>query len=126
MTDRRLNVIFFPYHQLKEQAVAVPAPIHETPIYRSALAPAGLVTTWDDNIKTLFDSFQVTLARVPKKEFLGTLVNVNGKQVYQWQTYEAVWDRIQNLGSGLVSLGLQTGDRVGIYMQNQAEWVRIP
>ena len=44
---------------------------------------------------------------------------------YQWMTYEEALLRAKNLGSGLVSLGLQPGPStfVGIYCQNCPEWV---
>lgn len=44
---------------------------------------------------------------------------------YQWMRYEETLLRAQNLGSGLVALGLKpTPDTlVGVYGQNSPEWV---
>ena len=46
-------------------------------------------------------------------------------KAYSWMRYEEALLRAQNLGSGLVALGLQPGPNtlVGIYSQNSPEWV---
>jgi fatty-acyl-CoA synthase len=43
-------------------------------------------------------------------------------QAVRW-TYQDFNERVTRLAAGLIKLGLQPGDRVGIWSQNRAEWV---
>ena len=45
-------------------------------------------------------------------------------QDVRW-TYREFDERVTRLAAGLLKLGLQPGDRVGIWSQNCAEWVRV-
>ncbi|CDW82735.1 amp-binding domain protein [Stylonychia lemnae] len=40
-------------------------------------------------------------------------------------TYEQMNDKVDKLAKGLVALGLNKGDRIGIYAQNKAEWTLL-
>jgi long-chain acyl-CoA synthetase len=42
---------------------------------------------------------------------------------FRWLSYNDVRDRVEALGSGLVDLGLQAEDNVGIFSLNRVEWV---
>jgi fatty-acyl-CoA synthase len=44
------------------------------------------------------------------------------QQDTRW-TYEQLAERVDGLASGLLALGLQPGDRIGIWSPNNAEWV---
>lgn len=45
--------------------------------------------------------------------------------LFQWMNFNETLLRAKNLGSGLISLGLQPGPStlVGIYAQNRPEWI---
>lgn len=58
-------------------------------------------------------------ARHPDKEAL-----VVPHQDVRW-TYREFDERVTRLAAGLLALGLQPGDRVGIWSQNCAEWVLV-
>lgn len=42
---------------------------------------------------------------------------------YEWESYELAARRASDFGSGLLHVGLQRGDKFGIYALNSAEWV---
>ena len=74
---------------------------------------------------TLYDTFQRTVKLHPNAKMLGTRgYDPSSKQAtgYEWQTYSIVHDRCDRVQSGLVQLGLQPYDRVGLYSINRAEW----
>ena len=67
-----------------------------------------------DTIGTAFDK---TAARLAERDAL-----VVRHQRVRW-TYEELQRRTNDLAASLVRLGLQPGDRIGIWSQNCAEWV---
>ncbi len=46
---------------------------------------------------------------------------ISNHQGIQW-TYEEFNAKVESIAKGLIALGLQKGDRVGIYSPNKAEW----
>ena len=67
--------------------------------------------------QTLGDFFDGIVARWPQQE---ALVSVHQRQRY---TYNALQQRARQLASALLGLGLQPGERIGIWSHNNAEWV---
>ncbi len=57
--------------------------------------------------------------RWPKQEAL-----VSAHQEIRW-TYEELAFRVDQLAAGLLALGLKTGDRVGVWAPNCAEWTLV-
>jgi len=76
-----------------------------------------------EDAKTLYEVFRRGARISNNGPALGWREGPN--KPYQWMTYEEALLRAKNLGSGLVSLGLQPGPStfVGIYCQNCPEWV---
>jgi len=66
--------------------------------------------------KTIGVAFDETVARWPDK-----LAVISRHQGVRW-TYKEYKEKVDNLASGLVELGLKPGDRIGIWSQNNAEW----
>jgi len=54
----------------------------------------------------------------------GDRVAMRSKSGQTWQaiTYRELGQRIQQIAAALVRMGVQAGDRVGIFSQNRAEW----
>lgn len=73
-------------------------------------------------VRTAYDAWKMGSAFHPTHACMGTR-RVEQPQLYQYQTYLEVQERIVNFASGLKRLGLARGDRVGIYAPNRAEWV---
>ena len=67
--------------------------------------------------RTIPDLFKETAARLPDKEAAIFL-----EQDIRW-TWRDLDREVDALAAGLLNLGLKTGDRVGIWSPNRAEWV---
>jgi fatty-acyl-CoA synthase len=67
--------------------------------------------------QTIGDYLAGIVARFPDREAL-----VVAHQGVRW-TYRELLERVDRFAAGLLKLGLQPGDRVGIWSQNCAEWV---
>jgi len=69
-----------------------------------------------DNLAELFEN---AVNRWPDNNLFGTKNN-NGD--IDWFTYRDIGTRIDNLRSGLASLGVKKGDAVGVIANNRPEW----
>jgi len=69
-----------------------------------------------DNLVELFEN---SVKKYPDRPFLGTK---NKQGVYEWVTFREVGRRVDNLRSGLASLGVKQGDAVGIISNNSTQW----
>ncbi len=65
---------------------------------------------------TIGDMFDQTVARYPDNEAL-----VVRHQGIRWN-YRQLQTQVENCAKALIALGVQTGDRVGIWSPNNAEW----
>jgi fatty-acyl-CoA synthase len=66
--------------------------------------------------ETIGENLERTIARVPDAEAL-----VSCHQGIRW-TYGEFGERVDALASGMLEAGLRTGDRVGVWGPNVAEW----
>lgn len=63
------------------------------------------------------------LHRIGDKPYLGTRLILDGTAgEYNWLTYRAVAERVENLASGLESLEIGDKSNVGLYSVNRLEW----
>src|SRR5919197_1300775 len=69
--------------------------------------------------ETVGANFERTVARVPDAEAL-----VSRHQGLRY-TYAELNERVDEVARGLVALGLEPGDRIGIWSPNNAEWVLV-
>jgi fatty-acyl-CoA synthase len=65
--------------------------------------------------KTIGDMFDETVEKYADKEAL----RFQG----QGQTYAELQNKVNNLAKGLIKLGVEPGERVGIWMPNYPEWI---
>jgi fatty-acyl-CoA synthase len=66
---------------------------------------------------TIGEHFEAVVARWPERQAL-----VVRHQNIRW-TYGELKERVDAFAAGLVALGLEAGDRIGIWSPNNAEWV---
>ncbi len=67
----------------------------------------------------LVDLFEGSVAKYPDNRLFGTK---NSAGVYEWVTYAQVGRRVDNMRSGLKSLGIGKDDAVGFIGGNSVEW----
>ncbi len=72
--------------------------------------------TKPDNLVELFEN---SIKKFPDNPCLGTK---NAQGEYEWITYREMGVRIDNLRSGLASIGVKKGDGVGIISNNSVDW----
>ncbi|KAJ3024570.1 UNVERIFIED_CONTAM: Long-chain-fatty-acid--CoA ligase 1 [Siphonaria sp. JEL0065] len=81
------------------------------------------------NINSLHQNFLRGIEIGGDNPFLGTRPVTNGLAgPYIWQTYNEVYKRVRNLGSGLMSRFPPTKDdppHIGIFALNRAEWIIV-
>ena len=86
---------------------------------------------FDDSITTIYDIFQRGISISGDSNCLGTRKYVvtteqtyGERGEYIWETYNEVWNDSKNLGLGLLTLGCQATDNIGIFSLNNAHWVK--
>jgi long-chain acyl-CoA synthetase len=68
----------------------------------------------------LVDLFENSVAKFASRNLFGTK-NKETNQ-YEWVTYSAVAERVNNLRGALNKLGLSKGEKVGVIVSNSVEW----
>eukprot|EP01138_Halocafeteria_seosinensis_P003925 gb/GECG01004013.1/.p1 GENE.gb/GECG01004013.1/~~gb/GECG01004013.1/.p1 ORF type:complete len:716 (+),score=77.44 gb/GECG01004013.1/:1-2148(+) len=97
---------------------------HESGIYRNAQFPSQLLTQ-QGGIRTLYENFQQAARQHLNKDCIGSR-RIDSKTgaagPFEWMSYDETASRVTSFGSGLVHMGLEAGDFVGIYSLNRPEW----
>ena len=70
-------------------------------------------------MRTIIDLFETSVARFPNNVYLWE--KQNGK--FEGTTYQQIRDLVFRFGAGLLSLGLQKGDRVGLISEGRNAWI---
>lgn len=92
-------------------------------IYRNTIAadgfPKAIAAT------TLHELFQDSVAKFGPNNALGWRpIGPDGKAgPYQWLTYSETAERVAAIAAALAGLGITTGQSVGVYGANSAEWM---
>ena len=74
--------------------------------------------TFEPRYKTLADIFQHSVREHAARELFGT----KSGGVWRYMTYADFGQLVDRLRGGLVSIGIERGDRVGIVSNNRVEW----
>lgn len=70
-------------------------------------------------MKTIIELFETSVSRFPQNIYLWE--KLNGK--YEGTTYQQTHELVFRFGAGLVALGLQKGDRVGLISEGRNAWI---
>lgn len=70
-------------------------------------------------MKTIIELFETSVAKFPNNIYLWE--KQNGK--YEGTTYQQTRDLVYRFGAGLVSLGIQKGDRIGLISEGRNAWI---
>ncbi|XP_071808946.1 long-chain-fatty-acid--CoA ligase 5-like [Asterias amurensis] len=106
----------------KQQSVELPGTTEYVRV--SPLVKDGkLISRFYDGVESLHDCFMRGLKLSANAPCLGWRAMDN--HPYCWITYEQVYARAMNFGSGLIQKGLSAGNDtyIGIYCMNRVEWV---
>ncbi|KAF8060497.1 LACS4 [Scenedesmus sp. PABB004] len=93
-------------------------------VYRNVVAKDGFPEA-PGGVKTLYELFQTSVGKFGAEKLLGWRpVGADGKPgPYEWLSYAQTAARVEAVASGLAGLGVQPGQRVGVYGVNCPEWM---
>eukprot|EP00898_Chlorokybus_atmophyticus_P002686 jgi/Chlat1/3418/Chrsp23S03748 len=96
-------------------------------VHRSAQSPLKLLDRFPDadSVETLYDNFEQSVQKHANRPCLGTRqIGQDGTAgAYKWMTYGEAGEQRTACGSGFMQHGIRPGGKVGLYLQNCAEWV---
>ncbi|KAF1811064.1 long-chain-fatty-acid-CoA ligase/ protein binding protein [Eremomyces bilateralis CBS 781.70] len=101
-----------------------------TPIYRHFRFQDKLLETFDPEVRTIHDSFEVSSKLYPTNRCLGYRPWDPKSRTfgdYLWESYKQIAERRNNFGSGIVQLHKELGVTdakygVGLFCNNRPEW----
>ncbi|KAL1338926.1 hypothetical protein HN51_033516 [Arachis hypogaea] len=93
-------------------------------VYRCIYAKDSLLQV-PPQLHSPWDFFRDSVKRNPNCRMLGRRQKTESKEAgpYAWLTYQEVYDASIKMGSAMRSLGVNPGDRCGIYGSNCPEWI---
>lgn len=97
-----------------------PEQIHVSKFYKES-KNGKFISYISEKAKTLYQTFRVGAYDSNNGPCLGWRENINSP--YQWINFDETLLRAKNFGSGMISLGLQARQLIGIYSTNRPEWV---
>ncbi|KAJ2002154.1 medium-chain fatty acid-CoA ligase faa2 [Coemansia thaxteri] len=101
----------------------------ETKPYINFINTDGKLVSHMPGVNSLYDNFLrgrgLAGKNSPAFGYRPTIDGMGNVGPYRWLTWDLFHERFVNLSSGLRQLGMQAGDRIGIYMSNSIEWVLV-
>jgi long-chain acyl-CoA synthetase len=87
---------------------------------KKVVVPSPNLDAFYTKPNNLVDLFENSLAKFASRNLFG----VKNKETnqYEWVTYGAVAERVNNLRGALKKLGLSKGEKVGVIVSNSVEW----
>ncbi|KAF3632188.1 Long chain acyl-CoA synthetase 2 [Capsicum annuum] len=93
------------------------------PVYRSIFAKHGFPPPIP-GLDSCWDIFRMSVEKYPNNRMLGRREIVDGKPgKYVWMSYKEVYDIVIKVGNSIRSIGVDVGDKCGIYGANCPEWI---
>eukprot|EP00051_Salpingoeca_urceolata_P026721 m.478339 g.478339 ORF g.478339 m.478339 type:complete len:663 (+) comp21121_c0_seq1:69-2057(+) len=80
----------------------------------------------EPDVNTAFALFSRSVKMFRDSELLGERAFEDGgsRGAFQWETYGQVDEQVKKIGAGLLTLGLNATDHVGILSINRPEWIK--
>lgn len=92
-------------------------------VLRHVAAKDGFPTP---DVATLYEVFDMSAKKYASNKCLGYRPIADGKPGdYKWYTYAEVAAKVKDIASGLASIGIEPGQRVGVYGANCCEWMMV-
>jgi len=87
---------------------------------KEVVVPSPNLDAFYTKPNNLVDLFENSLAKFASRNLFG----VKNKETnqYEWVTYGAVAERVNNLRGALKKLGLSKGEKIGVIVSNSVEW----
>uniref|UniRef100_A0A5K3FSN1 long-chain-fatty-acid--CoA ligase n=1 Tax=Mesocestoides corti TaxID=53468 RepID=A0A5K3FSN1_MESCO len=86
---------------------------------------SDLPSLLDERLQSVYDLLLEAVRVSGEKPFLGS--HSTPKEPFSWMTFKAVYERVCDLGSGLINVcglkGREGGNFLGIYGRNCADWI---
>ncbi|KAJ2890143.1 medium-chain fatty acid-CoA ligase faa2, partial [Coemansia aciculifera] len=95
--------------------------------YINFLNTDGRLVSHTPGVNSLYDNFLRGRSLAGKSSpvfgYRPVVDGLGNVGAYRWVTWDVFHERFVNLSSGLRQLGMQAGDRIGIFAPNSVEWV---
>jgi long-chain acyl-CoA synthetase len=93
-------------------------------VRRKSTNADALVYRRFNNVTTMFESTQAAVKKYQNHRMMGYRPIATDGTVgqYKWITYSQANERMKNFSNGLLALGIQPKQHIGIYSKNRPEW----
>ncbi|KAJ2072667.1 medium-chain fatty acid-CoA ligase faa2, partial [Coemansia sp. S142-1] len=101
----------------------------ETKPYVNFINTDGKLVSHTPGVNSLYDNYlrgrNIAGKNSPAFGYRPIIDGLGNVGPYRWVTWDLFHERFVNLSSGLRQLGMQAGDRIGLFMNNSIEWVLV-
>ncbi|KAJ2053726.1 medium-chain fatty acid-CoA ligase faa2 [Coemansia sp. RSA 922] len=101
----------------------------ETKPYVNFINTDGKLISHTPGVNSLYDNYlrgrNIAGKNSPAFGYRPIIDGLGNVGPYRWVTWDLFHERFVNLSSGLRQLGMQAGDRIGLFMNNSIEWVLV-
>ncbi|KAJ2388066.1 medium-chain fatty acid-CoA ligase faa2 [Coemansia sp. RSA 2611] len=115
--------------QCSIQVPGAPAVEGETKPYVNFINTEGKLVSHTPGVNSLYDNYlrgrNIAGKNAPAFGYRPIIDGLGNVGPYRWVTWDLFHERFVNLSSGLRQLGVQAGDRIGIFMSNSIDWVLV-
>eukprot|EP00698_Gefionella_okellyi_P006851 TRINITY_DN164_c0_g3_i1.p1 TRINITY_DN164_c0_g3~~TRINITY_DN164_c0_g3_i1.p1 ORF type:complete len:726 (-),score=151.83 TRINITY_DN164_c0_g3_i1:44-2221(-) len=109
------------------QAQSVEFHAGEGPAHRAFESPDALQSNWDPALTDMAKVWNAAAKKFANCPCMGTRTPATTPDgpvgPYTWKTYSEINERVINVASGLRSIGMQPGEKLGVYAKNNEDWV---
>eukprot|EP00698_Gefionella_okellyi_P006850 TRINITY_DN164_c0_g2_i1.p2 TRINITY_DN164_c0_g2~~TRINITY_DN164_c0_g2_i1.p2 ORF type:complete len:673 (+),score=175.41 TRINITY_DN164_c0_g2_i1:4506-6524(+) len=101
--------------------------VGEGPAHRAFEQPDRLTGTWDPALTDMAKVWDASAKKFAAEPCMATRTPPTTPDgpfgEYLWKTYGTIDARVRAVSSGLVNIGMQAGEKLGVYSRNNEDWV---